>query len=150
MRLAEESQEIRHFAAEILEVGADVIDEYGWTQRALGNAERGFCLSGSLTCALKMEKFGVRDIASLTMSALSGDAESRLASMNIRERLEFRSRIVAEVAERLIAEGDPYLSRISDAILASEVVFWNDAHDRTKSDVTNALRKTALTLKELF
>lgn len=149
MRLAEESQEIRHFAAEILEVGADVIEDYGWTQHAIGNAERGFCLSGGLTCALKMEKFGVRDIASLTMSALSADAQSRLASMNIRERLEFRGRIASEVAERLIAEGDLYLSCAADAVLASDVVFWNDAHGRTKGDVVNALRKTALTLKEL-
>lgn len=145
MLLREASQEVRHLAAEILDMAAKKIDDHGLVKGDLGSEGSGFCALGALGSAFA-------DHHSVTRSAAYADLQLlQRGFMGIDGRLSLID-LIRELAERVIAEYPEVASKLlppRDGAELFTVSFWNDKKDRTAGDVTNALRKTALGLREI-
>lgn len=114
--------------ANSLEEAAQIIERDGWVRGKYGCPEVGWCAVGAIE---RVNSYGLSQTRH-SRSQAATDAELLLAA-------------------HLLAE-DPAaeLSEMESLVSAGlHLVFrWNDTEGRTVEDVTNALRKTALTLRE--
>jgi hypothetical protein len=115
----QESQDVSHELADILDEAANVIEERGWAHATMETREGAVCLWRALNVATKEE-----------------------------ERCPVAYSALMEVAKYLLAEGYFSNSLSNNGGIEALPVLWNDRPGRTKSDVVVALQKTAIGLRE--
>lgn len=118
--------------AEFLDKVADSLEKYGWIQDDAGSVTRGFCAVGAINAtALNSEYWGHH-----SWSQILFPAQAALADY-LRAEGVFDQPMWIDGASSDLARHKKNL-----------IVNWNDHPDRTASDVTMALRKAALGLRE--
>lgn len=148
MRLSECDQEERQRAAEFMDYAALLIERHGWLQYKSGTFETGFCVMGGLTKAIRQACSTAFGSSPVIGCAFSASALSRAGGLDGSTIADFRRRLAQNMAEWLIAEGELAPSSSEEGAEAFAIVGWNDEPGRRASDVINALRKAALTLRE--
>lgn len=148
MRLSNADQKERQTAAEFMDYAASLIETYGWRQYRMGCLEEGFCLEGGLAWAIHEARLSALSAAPVTDCLLSADAQARAKSLDLSSIIDLRCTLAQNVTEWLIAEGELRGDSFNSAAYDYSAMSWNDHPTRQASDVINALRKTALTLRE--
>ena len=152
MRLSESDQEERHRAAEFMDYAASLIEEHGWLQGKRGSFAAGFCAMGSLDEAIRQARLSAFREDELTESGFDKTTLRWVRNIDAYAASDFRRSLLRNLTEWLIAEGEQSRSFHErselGSVLAYSAIVWNDEPERRESDVVNALRKAAITLRE--